>query len=331
MGYPGRWWCHHLWRCSRNIWTWHSVLWFGWQGGDWSQVELDDFRGIFQPKWGCDYIKIKPVFCWRSNWIRGTVRPSHTEAGALIAHSHVPCANLPLHNPLLVCWGGINRKGCCWLCLEELSQPFCLLPVTPGRVLHWSRRAAWAQCGLSALLICAVCAPERSCSGSLQTPRWCGGWSKREGACQQNWICHLMSAEASQEAGLCYFREGFSGIKFRDILICICGGSRTSYCCLPWVFVSVSHVDLILQSRLGQCLRTLWHKKREFVFSERIHSLCFIFFLYGAAFKCNSSAAIKISELLLQFRKATLKCVYIFQGSASLYMVMGQCLVSAAR
>lgn len=42
--------------------------------------------------------------------------------------------------------------------------------------------------------------------------------------------------------------------------------------------------------------------KREFVFFWKdLLTVCFIFFLYGAAFKCNSFAAIKVSELLLQF------------------------------
>lgn len=27
MGYPGRWWIHHSWKCSRKSWRWHSVPW----------------------------------------------------------------------------------------------------------------------------------------------------------------------------------------------------------------------------------------------------------------------------------------------------------------
>lgn len=35
-----------------------------------------------------------------------------------------------------------------------------------------------------------------------------------------------MSAEAPWEAGLCYFREGFSGIKCRDVLILYLWGKQ---------------------------------------------------------------------------------------------------------
>lgn len=153
----------------------------------------------------------------------------------------MPCVNLPLRSPLLVCRAGINRKGCCWLCLEELSRPFCPAPVTPSG-------AARAPGSLSAPPVCAVRAPQRSRSGSLQTPRAWGGWSQRDRACQQNWMCHLMSAEAPREAGLCYFREGFSGIKCRNILVLYLWGRQE----LPAMgFCSVSLVHLILQSRLG--------------------------------------------------------------------------------
>lgn len=43
-GCPGSWWSHPPWRCSRNDWTGHWVLWSGWQG--WSKVGLDDL-GVF--------------------------------------------------------------------------------------------------------------------------------------------------------------------------------------------------------------------------------------------------------------------------------------------
>lgn len=52
-GCPQRWWSHHPWRCSRNHWTWHSVLWSTWQGGDRSKDGLSDLRGLFQPWWLC--------------------------------------------------------------------------------------------------------------------------------------------------------------------------------------------------------------------------------------------------------------------------------------
>lgn len=30
---PGKWWSHYSWKCSRNGWMWHSMLWFSWCGG----------------------------------------------------------------------------------------------------------------------------------------------------------------------------------------------------------------------------------------------------------------------------------------------------------
>lgn len=35
------------------------ILWSGWQGGDWSQVVLDDLRGFFYPKWFCNSVKFE--------------------------------------------------------------------------------------------------------------------------------------------------------------------------------------------------------------------------------------------------------------------------------
>jgi len=48
-GCPGKWWSHHPWRCSNNVWIWHFRTWFGRHGGVGLTVGLDDLRGLFQP------------------------------------------------------------------------------------------------------------------------------------------------------------------------------------------------------------------------------------------------------------------------------------------
>lgn len=51
MGFPGRRWGHHPWKCSRNNWISHLVPQSSWQNCDQSQVGLNDLRGLFQHKW----------------------------------------------------------------------------------------------------------------------------------------------------------------------------------------------------------------------------------------------------------------------------------------
>jgi len=48
-GCPGRWWSHHPWRCSKNVYMWHFGTWFSRHGGDGLTVGVDDLRGLFQP------------------------------------------------------------------------------------------------------------------------------------------------------------------------------------------------------------------------------------------------------------------------------------------
>lgn len=56
MDCPGRWWSHHLWRCSRKNRSWQSVLWSSWRSGDQSKVGCNDLRGLSQPKsWSAKY------------------------------------------------------------------------------------------------------------------------------------------------------------------------------------------------------------------------------------------------------------------------------------
>jgi len=48
-GCPGRWWSHHPWRGSNNVWILHFGTWFSRHGGVGLMVVLDDLRGLFQP------------------------------------------------------------------------------------------------------------------------------------------------------------------------------------------------------------------------------------------------------------------------------------------
>lgn len=49
-------WSAHPWRGPRKAWTWHSVLWAGWQNWDQSQPGLSGLGGLFQPKWLWDSV-----------------------------------------------------------------------------------------------------------------------------------------------------------------------------------------------------------------------------------------------------------------------------------
>lgn len=48
--FPGNWWSHCAWMCSRKNWARPSVLWFCWQGGAQSKVGLVDLGALFQPQ-----------------------------------------------------------------------------------------------------------------------------------------------------------------------------------------------------------------------------------------------------------------------------------------
>jgi len=47
-GCPGQWWSPHPWKCSKNVWMWHSRTWLSRPGGVGLTVGLDDLRGLFQ-------------------------------------------------------------------------------------------------------------------------------------------------------------------------------------------------------------------------------------------------------------------------------------------
>jgi len=48
-GCPGKWWSHHPWRCSKNVYMWYFGIWFSRHGGVGLMVRLGGLRGLFQP------------------------------------------------------------------------------------------------------------------------------------------------------------------------------------------------------------------------------------------------------------------------------------------
>jgi len=48
-GCPGKWWSHHPWRCSKNVYMWHFRTWFSRHSGVRLTVGLDDLGGLLQP------------------------------------------------------------------------------------------------------------------------------------------------------------------------------------------------------------------------------------------------------------------------------------------
>jgi len=47
IGCPGKWWSHHAWRCSKNMWMWRFRTWFSRHGGVGITAGLDDLKVFF--------------------------------------------------------------------------------------------------------------------------------------------------------------------------------------------------------------------------------------------------------------------------------------------
>jgi len=111
-GCPGRWWCHHPWRGSKNVQIWHFRTWFSRCGGVGLTFGLDDLRALFQLN---DSAILSVV----------TGRPRCDRARHACGHCQL--RHLPLSDRRLpLCYRYLNTDSCKYCCLHTEMPHFTL-------------------------------------------------------------------------------------------------------------------------------------------------------------------------------------------------------------